>query len=59
MGSFISLALSALEIYGFKVKKQDIFKPNFPFMKFQKVGTKPLIYEISKLVFKWLFCNIT
>ena len=33
-------------------KRGDFFKEIFPLMKLQKVGTKSLIFEFSKLLFK-------
>ena len=52
MGSFIFLSKAVLEIFAFKVRKRgDSFRKIFPFMKFQKVGTKSLISEFSKLLF--------
>ena len=53
MASFSSLALTILEICAFEVQKTEhFFKENSPLMKFQKVGTKSLIPEFSKLGFK-------
>ena len=54
MASFSSLALKVLEICAFKLQKTGhfFFENPPPLMKFQKVGTKSLISEFSKLVFK-------
>ena len=54
MASFNSLILTVLEICAFKVKKTGHFLGKFPPYEFQKVGTKSLISEFSKLVFKYL-----
>ena len=44
---------AVLEIFAFKVKKRgDFFLVDSPLMKCQKVGTKSLISEFSKLLFK-------
>ena len=48
MASFSSLALTVFEICAFKVKKTEHFLKK----KFQKVRSKSLISEFSKLVFK-------
>ena len=42
--SLILSSKTVLEIFGFKVQKRDdFFREVFPFMKFQKVGTKSLM----------------
>ena len=52
MVSFSSVALTVLEIGASKVQKTWHFLGKFPPIKFQKMGTKSLIFEFSKLLFK-------
>ena len=54
MASVTSLALTVLEIRASKVQRTGHFlaKPPPPPYKFQKVKTKSLIFDLSKLIFK-------
>ena len=52
MASLNSVELTALEIFALKVHKTEHFLMKIPHMKFQKLRTKSLISEFSKLFFK-------
>ena len=53
MASFNTVASAVLEIWVFKVRKTGyFFRTISTFMKFQKAGTKALIFEFSNLVVK-------